>query len=488
MTMGVLDCCNHRIFDYFELLSSVPHGSGNTGAISAMCAGFAEKRGLRHIRDGSNNVVIFKEASPGCEACAPVILQAHLDMVCVHEPDYVTDMSKEPVKLMTDGRSIWADRTSLGADNLIGVAIILAVLDDETLVHPPVEAVLTSDEETGMHGALALDCSVLKGRRIINLDSGSDGRFTVCCAGGLLVTSRIPIKHSVLKSGCIFEKIEITGLSGGHSAAKIGLGGANANMAMAGIISSLSHHVPVCLCGFSGGAAENAIAFAASAILALPSEKKREFDSMMSLAADSMKKRYEKTDPNMSVIWTETGAVSSGLSAEMTSRVSELMAGLPYGVIAWDTHFTNLPRTSLNMGVVKMKENCLEYHHYLRSTLNSEITEMESVLRNAASKIGGSIESSCGYPAWDYREDSPLRDIIMSSYEEITGRKAKVHGTHGGLECGVLLSKLPDADIIAANPDLRDVHSVRERLDVPSSKVLYSVVSRTLEKLAEEDF
>lgn len=483
--MGILSCCGHRLFDIFEELAAMPHGSGNTGQISAWCASFAERRGLRHIRDSRDNVVIFKDASPGCEACAPVILQAHLDMVCVHEPDYDIDMEKQPVRLMTDGKTVWADRTSLGADNLIGVSIILAILEDDSPAHPPIEAVLTSDEETGMHGALALDCSVLKGRKLINLDSGSDGNFTVCCAGGLLVTSRIPVKYDALESDYILEKIDINGLSGGHSASKIGSGRANANMVMAELLSGLGGGIPVRLCSFTGGAAENAIAFSSSAVLAIPADSKESFNSHMAVAAALLKRRYAATDPSLYVTWSEASGFDRALSAMRTAEVTALMASLPYGVIAFDTRFEGLPRTSLNMGIVRIEEGVLEYHHYLRSTRNNEISELESVLKTSAESLGGSIESSCGYPAWDFREDSPLRDLLMESYEEVTGRKASFHGTHGGLECGVLLSKLPGADIVAANPDLRDVHSVRERLDVQSSKVLYSVVSRALEKCAK---
>ncbi|MBR2281053.1 MAG: hypothetical protein IJ863_00360, partial [Spirochaetales bacterium] len=311
--MGVLSCCGHRLFDIFEELAGIPHGSGNTDRISSWCEQFAKAHGLRCVKDDHNNVIIFRPGSRGHEDCAPVILQAHLDMVCVHEDGYDIDMARQPVRLVTDGRTIRAYRTSLGADNLIGVSIILALLTDESLVHPPIEAVLTSDEETGMHGARALDYSLLKGKMVINLDSGSDGHFNVCCSGGLQTVSTLPIRRKPLGDGLTAVRVSISGLAGGHSANRINRCGANANVLIAEMIFSLSKRIPIHLCALEGGSAENVIAFSSSAVLAFPSNMENAFDGQLKALSDGIRQRFLKTDPMMEITVKRTDVPEQGV-------------------------------------------------------------------------------------------------------------------------------------------------------------------------------
>ena len=259
-----------KVFAYFEKLCSVPHGSGNTKIISDLCVSFAEELGLKYRQEPCNNVVIWKPASPGCESAEPIILQGHIDMVCAKTDDCTKDMTREGLDLMTDGEWIWADKTSLGGDNCIAVAMILAILSDDTLVHPPIEAVFTVDEEVGMDGAFALDCSDLKGKKLLNLDSELEGVFTVSCAGGMRSDCLLPAELTDA-AGTEGFGITVAGLQGGHSGADIHLGRGSANRLMGRVLAAALEKFPgLRLAAISGGQFDNVICARCDAVVALP--------------------------------------------------------------------------------------------------------------------------------------------------------------------------------------------------------------------------
>ena len=269
------------VFGYFEKLCAVPHGSGNTKQISDLCVDFAKELGLRWRQDEVNNVVIWKDASPGCEDAPPVILQGHIDMVCVKTEDCAKDMAKEGLDLRTDGEWVWAEKTSLGGDNGIAVAMILAILADGSLPHPPLEAVFTVDEEVGLEGAFALDCSDLKGRKLVNLDSEEEGVFTVSCAGGVRVDCFLPGKRAPL-NGEAGYKISLEGLLGGHSGGEIHKGRASANQVMGRVLYSAMERVPgLRLADVRGGRFDNVICSRNQAKAAVPADRAGEVEAFI---------------------------------------------------------------------------------------------------------------------------------------------------------------------------------------------------------------
>ena len=330
--MGVLSQLEPKdVFSYFEYLSSVPHGSYNTKQISDLCVRFAKEHGLRCRQDALNNVVIWKDASPGCEQAAPVILQGHLDMVCAKADGCQIDMAREPIRLRTDGQSVWAEGTSLGGDDGVAVAMALAVLADDSLKHPPLEAVFTVDEEVGMDGAAGLDCSDLKGRLLLNIDSEDEGVFTVCCAGGLRLDCVLPAVSRPLDGERGF-KLSITGLLGGHSGVEIDKGRANANHLMGRVLYMARDAVPgLRLAGLRGGQFDNVICRACEATVAVPAADAPALERFVEDFAAVLRAEYAAGDPDLTLTCAPC-KVGEALSADDSARLLELLFLLPQGV------------------------------------------------------------------------------------------------------------------------------------------------------------
>ena len=292
-----------KVFEYFELLSSVPHGSGNTRQISDICVEFAKEKGLRHYRDSLNNVVIYKDGSEGYENSEPVILQGHLDMVCAKDAECTVDMEREGLKLATDGEWIWAEGTSLGGDNAIAVAVIMAILADDSLCHPPIEAVFTVDEETGMDGAQGLDTSILKGKRLINLDSEEEGIFTAGCAGGARVNCSLTCERESLE-GWMRIEITVSGLKGGHSGVEIDKCRGSSNRLMARMLYHMNESLGIRLCTLEGGSLDNVIPKHTRAVIAVESTKAEALIQMAEQYGEIYKYELSTADPCVCVTVT----------------------------------------------------------------------------------------------------------------------------------------------------------------------------------------
>ena len=458
--MGVLSHLEPKdVFSYFEYLSSVPHGSYNTKQISDLCVQFAREHGLRCRQDALNNVVIWKDASPGCEQAAPVILQGHLDMVCAKADGCPLDMAREPIRLRTDGKSVWAEGTSLGGDDGVAVAMALAVLADDSLKHPPLEAVFTVDEEVGMDGAAGLDCSDLKGRLLLNIDSEDEGVFTVCCAGGLRLDCALPAASRPLDGERGFM-LSITGLLGGHSGVEIDKGRANANHLMGRVLYMACDAVPgLRLAGLRGGQFDNVICRACEAKVAVPAADVPAFERFVE-------------------------EVETALSADDTARLTELLFLLPQGVQERSLDFPGLTETSLNLGMISLNPDGLRFTYSLRSCVDSRKELLRRRVRAAVERAGGTVSERGNYPSWQYRRDSALRALVLDAWRAVSGSEGRIHATHGGLECGLFMGKLPGLDAVSFGPDLKDIHSARERLDVASVQRVYALVCEILRRCA----
>ena len=468
-----------EVFAYFEKLCSVPHGSGNTKQISDLCVGFARELGLRYRQDAANNIIIWKDASPGHEGAEPVILQGHMDMVCAKEEGCAKDMTAEGLDLATDGEWVWAKGTSLGGDNCIAVAMILALLADDTLEHPPLEAVFTVDEEIGMDGAFALDCSDLRGRQLLNLDSEEEGVFTVSCAGGVRADCLLPGQLEPVTGGRGY-RVTLSGLQGGHSGGDIDKGRGSANQLMGRVLFSAMERVSgLRVADIRGGRFDNVICSRNDALVAIPDGKTAEFESFISEFDAVLKNEYAGCDEGVTLACAPA-EVGSALSAEATSSVLYTLLALPQGVQAMNVDFKGLVQTSLNLGVMGMEPEGLRLTISLRSCIASQKAMLLQRVRAIVESGGGSVSTRSDYPGWQYARTSAMRDRLLAVWKSLGGTEGRLDATHGGLECGLFIEKLPGLDAVSLGPELHDVHSPRERLSVPSTERVYRLVREFL--------
>ena len=456
-----------EVFSYFEKICSIPHGSGNTRMIADYCLEFAKLHGLKARKDTSDNVVIFKAGSSGYEDCEPVILQGHLDMVCEKEPDCDIDMSVQSIKACTDGKMVWADGTTLGADDGIAVAFILAVLASDTIAHPPIQAVLTSDEEIGMLGARDLDTSELTAKRLINIDSENEGILYVSCAGGVRAECDIPVVYEDaadwvadgaidVQNGSVCFEVKISGLAGGHSGVEIHKQHTNAIRLLASLLSHASGAADFRLVSLSGGGKENAIPKEAKAVV-----------SVRSCDATT----FEQSIKESEAVWMQE------ISATEPYVIYALWLS-PDGVYKMSQEIKGMVQTSLNLGTAYLDTDKLVYKYLIRSNTAAGKKLLLERVTTFVKHLSGNVVTMSDYPAWEYKSDSQLRKICVDSFTNVYGHEPEVTSIHAGLECGILAGKMPGVDMISFGPTLESVHTPDECMDAAS-------VERTWEYLLE---
>ena len=468
-----------NVFAYFEKLCSIPHGSGNTKPISDYLVSFAKEQGLAYIQDELNNVIIFADATAGYEDHAPVILQGHMDMVCEKDADCPIDMQTDGLDVTHDGEYVFARGTTLGGDDGIAVAYALAILADKSIPHPPLEVVITVDEETGMFGAAGIDLSELKGRTLLNIDSEEEGIFTVSCAGGARGTIHLPLQRRPVYGPCV--KLTVEGLQGGHSGVEIHKNRANATKVMGEFLSRVQALMPLCITKLTGGSKDNAIPRSCEATLvALGMYIERINDVAAQLQAE-IREKYD--EPNAIVRGDDVDALGgNALTTECTAKVIALLNAAPNGVQAWSSDIPGLVQTSLNLGVTAMDEE-LTLTFAVRSSVNAEKRELLGRLEELAKFYDGSYSEVGDYPAWEYKKDSTLRDTMVGIYRDMFQKEPEVVAIHAGLECGLLSQKLPGLDCVSLGPDMKDIHTSRERLNIASTKRTWEFLLEVLKKL-----
>ncbi len=464
---------NTRVFEFFEKLCEIPHGSGNTKAISDFCVDFAKERGLTVYQDELNNVIIKKPASAGYENHEAVILQGHLDMVCEKDPDYEIDFEKDGLELFSDGDLIGARGTTLGADDGIAVAMVLSVLDDNTLPHPPIEAVFTVDEETGMFGAAGLDVKNLSSKTLINIDSEDEGVFTVSCAGGARCSIHIPIEREEKLSDAY--TLKVSGLIGGHSGVEINRGRLNANAVMAKLIAFLSERFSAKFSSICGGSKDNVITRECEGVIVSDIS----IEKLERAVKEFEKANYKKSDPDLKIEVFATKAKTM----KNSDIIIGVLSSLPQGVIKMSEDIENLPETSLNLGVCDTDENEVKFTYSVRSCVNKKRDMLLETLKNIAKSAGAKFSKSGVYPAWEYRKDSRLRDVMVKVYKEQYQKEPIVEAIHAGLECGLFCDKIDGLDAVSFGPNLYDIHTSRERMSISSVKRCYEMLLRVLEQL-----
>ena len=477
--MAVLDQLEPKnVFRFFEQMCAIPHGSYNTKAVSDWCVAFAKERGLEHYRDEMNNVILIKEASAGYEEAQPVILQGHLDMVCEKAPGCEKDMAREGLDLAVEGDYIYAEGTTLGGDDGIAVAMALAALDDESLPHPRLEVILTTEEEVGMDGAMALDVSPIRGRKLLNLDSEAEGVFTVSCAGGSMAACGLPVARAPFGGDIL--RVRVAGLTGGHSGAEIHKGRANANMLLGRLLRAMAAETELRLVSADGGLKDNAIPVAAEAVVA--AEDGRKAKAAAERMAACFQTEYRRSDPMLTVTAEEAAAAWQPMDASSTERTVCLLACAPNGVQTMSQDIHGLVQTSLNLGILKTGENAVTASFCIRSSVDSEKEMLKDRLACLLAQLGGGVSFSGEYPGWAYRPDSPLRELMTEVYREQYGREPKVEAIHAGLECGLLAGKLPGLDCVSIGPDLLEIHTPREKMSISSVQRVWMFVREILKR------
>jgi len=478
--MGVLSKLEPgKVFEYFEQICQIPHGSGNEEGISNYLVDFAKEHGLEHYQDAAHNVIIIKEASAGYEDVAPVIIQGHMDMVAVKEAGCDIDLKKDPLRLCVEGDTVFAKGTSLGGDDGIAVAYALAVLSDESIAHPRLEVVITTDEEVGMYGANVIDLSMLKGRRLLNIDSEEEGILTVGCAGGLRVYSTLPVKREQRQG--IALRVRLHGLQGGHSGAEIHKQRGNSNCLMGRLLYGMLDISDYGIRTLEGGTKDNVIPLDTEAVIVVDGSAEAEVLAYLKQYEETLKKELVKKDPGVCItVEKQSEGTYDCLDAVSVKRVAQLLTVTPNGVQEMSADIPGLVETSLNLGILKLTENALTMTQSIRSSVASEKEALKKKVSAVTEMAGGSVEYQGDYPAWEYQPDSKLRETMIEIYEAMYGRKPKVEVIHAGLECGLLSAKLPGLDCVSFGPDLTDIHTVNEKLHIASAKRTYEYLLKIL--------
>ena len=409
----------------------------------------------------------------------PVILQGHMDMVCEKDADCPIDMATDGLDVTHDGTCVFAKGTTLGGDDGIALAYAMALLADKSIPHPPLEVIITVDEEIGMLGAAGLDVSMLQGRRLLNLDSEEEGVFTVSCAGGNRTTCRIPVKRQM----CPWATLRITvgGLEGGHSGVEIHKGRGNANLLLGRVLAAAARETGLRLIHVEGGGKDNAIPREAAALLA--AEDPRKVADVAAQMDAALKNEYRVTDGGVFVTTEQAESALLPMEEESTARVLTFLSCVPDGVQAMSADIPGLVQTSLNLGILKTAEEEVTAAFALRSSVESQKTMLVHRLERLTAALGGSAKAVGDYPAWAYRADSPLRELMTEVFTEQYGHAPKIEAIHAGLECGLFAGKLPGLDCVSIGPDLTEIHTTREKMHISSVRRVWEMTVEVLRRM-----
>lgn len=480
--MSVLEALRPKeVFHYFEEICKIPHGSGNTEKMSNYLVDFAAKRGLKYKKDESGNVIIFKPGTKGYENSAPVIIQGHMDMVCEKDNDCHIDFANEGLTLEIEDGYVTARGTTLGGDDGIAVAYALAILDsDGDIPHPPLEVVITVDEEIGLLGANALDCSCLKGKILLNLDSEDEGILLAGCAGGATANCIIPLEYEKKDEISCYE-LTVTGITGGHSGVEINRQGANSNVIMGRVIEMLKNETNLRLSWVRGGLKDNVIPRESAACFGVSSDIQEDFiNNRVAEISHSISREYKSTDSGISIRLEKKPPVDVFLTGESENKVIFALRCLPNGVIRMNPDIEGLVQTSLNMGIVKMDDRGLFIQYSVRSSVETEKRELLHRLDTFISYIGGEMTVSGEYPAWEYKAESGLRKLMVDVYDSMFHRMPQIQTIHAGLECGIFAGKIENLDCISFGPQIYDIHTTKEKLDIESTYRCYEYTKAVL--------
>lgn len=471
-----------NVFQYFEEICSIPHGSGDTKKISDYCVDFAKSRGLRYIQDEFNNVIIFKEGSKGYEKYEPVIIQGHIDMVCEKDEACNIDFLSEGLKLEIRGDMIVANGTTLGGDDGIAVAMALAVLDDENIKHPPLEIIFTVDEEIGMLGATALDCSEIKSRVMLNLDSEEEGTLLVGCAGGATAICTLRANRKMTNGTMV--GIKVSKLKGGHSGVEINKGRANANKIIARVLNALERRCEFNLYSIEGGLKDNAIPRESGANIIIDAENIKHIEDIVAEYNKILKGEFLVSDREIELSYQiKEKCDYNAINTVDTKNIIRTLVCIPNGIQKMSLDIDGLVETSLNLGILKSYDDEVKLSFSVRSSKGSEKQELLEKLGCLMDISGGELSVEGEYPAWEYKNESKLRDLMIDIYKKQYNKEPVIEAIHAGVECGIFADKLDGLDCVSFGPDILDIHTTSERLSIESVKRTWKYVLEILENL-----
>lgn len=472
------------LWKHFDALRQIPRCSGNERAAGDYVVAVAEGLNLNFKRDRVGNIVVQKPASPGCEKARRVILQGHLDMVCEKDCGVEHDFEKDPIQILRDGDWLTARGTTLGADNGIGVAAALAVMEEESLVHGPLELLFTVDEETGLTGASQIETDFLVGRTYLNLDSEEEGAFFIGCSGGGDSVITVPLKR-VHGPGGDRVKVTLTGLRGGHSGIDINQGRGNAIKLLARMIWQAGREQPYHLVTFEGGNKRNAIPREATAEMVVPSADTEGFRGTLQSSFEAIRLEFKAVEKEMELkVELLSGGAHQVCEADSQRRLINLLFGLPHGVLAMSQEIPELVETSNNVATVRCGEESATIGLSSRSSVGSALKATRDMLKAMAEMVGAEIDQPEGYPGWIPNLDSPILQVVKETYKDLFGEDAEVKAIHAGLECGLIGERFPGMDMVSFGPELRHPHSPEERVHIGSVQKFWKLLTATLERLA----
>jgi dipeptidase D len=467
-----------RILEKFEKISSIPRDTKNEAAIRQWLIDWGGAHSLKSRTDAIGNLVIQVPASAGFEERPTLILQGHLDMVCQKTPDSDHDFTLDPIRIIRDGDWLKADRTTLGADNGIAIALMMALVEDETVAHPPLELLLTVEEELGVVGADNLDPSLLTGKILINLDSEDEGVFTIGCAGGGNTYLTLPVTRDSQTSDEIVFELKVGGLQGGHSGDDINKHRANANKLIGRALDKIQRDVPIRLSTLKGGTARNAIPRDAEAVFVCPREMTAKCRDVVHSFEKILQAEHKLTEQNLSLLLVEKKeAVVSVVSLTDTRKCIQLLMTLPNGVAEMSAEVEGFVETSNNIGVMELKEEGLFIISNQRSSVFSRLEEMALRVEAIGNLAGAKVEQTKPFPAWEPNMDSVLLKKCQQVYEAQFGKSPTINIVHAGLECGIISDRCGGLDSISLGPTIQNPHSPDERMYIPSIEPVWKLLT-----------
>lgn len=476
-----------ELWKHFHSLTCTPRPSGHEAQVRKFVSGVGKERGLETIVDDAGNVIIRKPATPGLENRKGVILQAHLDMVPQKNSDSEHDFTRDPIATTIENGWVKAVGTTLGADNGIGVAAALAVLESETIEHGPIEALFTANEEAGMTGALGLRPGTLKGTILMNLDSEDEGELFIGCAGGMDAIATFDCGRSPLPSGYAGLKIAVTGLKGGHSGMDIDLGRGNANKIMNRLLLDSEPDYGVLLSSIEGGSLRNAIPRESFAHVAVPENRTQEFLDSLNVLADAIRREFAVADPGLRIEAVNAEPPDSVIDPEVADRLFKAIQACPNGVMRMSTEMDGLVETSNNLAMVKTGEKRIVVECLLRSSVNSAREDLQSMIGSLFALAGATICFEGGYPGWKPDQASPILKVMRETYASKFGNWPEVRAVHAGLECGIIGGKYPGLDMISFGPTIRHPHSPGEKVEIASVGRFWEFLTATLAAVPDKE-
>ena len=472
------------VWKHFAAITQIPHPSHHEEKIREYVVNFAKTHGLEHSVDEANNVYIYKPATPGMEGKKGVIMQAHLDMVPQKNNDKEFDFENDPIEAYVDGEWVTANGTTLGADNGIGAAAILAVLEDDTIAHGEIEALFTATEETGMDGAFGLKGGLLKGDILLNLDSETEGELYVGCAGGLDANITLPYAPVAAPQGYKAYTLEVKGLKGGHSGIQIGYQRANANRELFRIL--LHTELEVLLASVDGGGLRNAIPREAVATVLVKESDAAAFEAAVAAHEKVVIAEYDGIEDSVSITATPTELPAEIIPSEVATALAKAVVGAPNGVVKMSIAMEGLVQTSSNLARVVSNGECVKLQCLLRSSVNSEKHALGEAIKGVFELAGATVELSGDYDGWKPNMASPILKAMTESYEALYGRQPAITAIHAGLECGIIGGVYPNLDMISFGPTICYPHSPDEKVEIASVAKFYDFLLHTLKNAPEK--